>query len=208
MKVKGIVLSLLCSITALAHAHGKQAPESPALSTTPHLAVIKHAPDFTLVDTKGRPVQLAQLRGRTVLLSFVFTECGGACPLITQQMKLLQQALLSAGLGPERVMLLSVTVDPEGDTAAVLAEYAQRFDARRGWSFLRDAPARLRPVLAAYDEWTRKLPNGSLDHPARIYLIDAAGRVREIYALAFFDERQALIDIQALDRESRASTGR
>ncbi|HEU0203928.1 MAG TPA: SCO family protein [Burkholderiaceae bacterium] len=208
MNVKGIVLSLLCLLTAPAHAHGTKALESPSLSATPHLAVIRKAPNFTLIDTNGQPLQLAQLRGRIVVLSFVFTECGGACPLVTQQMRVLQQALLSSGLGPERVMLLSVTVDPEGDTAAVLADYAKRFDARPGWSFLRDAPARLRAVLAAYDEWTRKLPNGSLDHPARIYLIDPAGRVREIYALAFFDERQALIDIQALEREHRASSAR
>src|SRR5439155_486363 len=67
-----------------------------------------------------------------------------------------------------------------------------------GWTFLRDRPDALRPVLAAWDEWTRPLPGGEIDHPARLYLIDGAGRIREIYSLALFDERQALLDIRAL----------
>jgi protein SCO1/2 len=61
----------------------------------------------------------------------------------------------------------------------------------------------LRPVLAAYDEWTRPQPNGEIDHPARLYLIDRRGRIREIYSISFFDERQAYFDIQALLRESQ-----
>jgi len=72
---------------------------------------------------------------------------------------------------------------------------------RPGWHFLRDEPARLAPVLAAYDEWTHLLPSGELDHPARLHLIDGAGRVREIYSLAFFDEEQAFLDIAALERK-------
>jgi cytochrome oxidase Cu insertion factor (SCO1/SenC/PrrC family) len=51
-------------------------------------------------------------------------------------------------------------------------------------------------VLKAYDEWTKLLPKGELDHPARVYLIDQKGNIREIYSLAFFNEKQALIDIR------------
>lgn len=84
----------------------------------------------------------------------------------------------------------------------VLADYAERFDAvDSNWRFLRDEPAAARSVLAAYDEWTKPLPNGELDHPARVYLIDRRGNIREIYALAFFDERQAFIDIHTLAEE-------
>ena len=53
-------------------------------------------------------------------------------------------------------------------------------------------------MLAAWDEWTKPLPAGEIDHPARLYLIDGAGRVREIYSLSLFDERQAFLDIRAL----------
>jgi hypothetical protein len=55
--------------------------------------------------------------------------------------------------------------------------------------------------LANYDEWIRPLPDGDIDHPARVYLIDRKGNIREIYALAFFDERQVLIDRRTLAAE-------
>jgi len=67
--------------------------------------------------------------------------------------------------------------------------------------FLRDEPSKLKKVLAAYDEWTKLLPKGEIDHPARVYLIDSQGRIREIYSLSFFHERQAKLDILALLNE-------
>jgi protein SCO1/2 len=179
-------------------------PVVPSPAANPSLAVIRPAPDFTLLDPQGRPVRLSELRGRVVLLSFVYTSCPSACPLITQRMALLQRRLAEARLLPARVSLVSVTVDPERDGPATLARHAKAFGAHpEGWRFLRESTERLRPVLASYDEWTRRLPGGEIDHPARLYLIDRAGRVREIYSLALFDEYQALRDIRALLREPR-----
>ena len=81
----------------------------------------------------------------------------------------------------------------------MLDKYAKTFGADpAGWRFLREEPARLEPVLKRYDEWTKRLVKGDLDHPARIFLIDTAGNMREIYSLAYFDEKQALLDIKAL----------
>jgi protein SCO1/2 len=134
-----------------------------------------------------------------VLLAFVFTTCPGVCPLISRQMSALQAGLKEAGIFGRQANLVSVTVDPETDTAKVLAEYAQKFGAdATGWRFLRETPAKTRPVLKAYDEWTKLLPKGELDHPARVYLVDQKGNIREIYSLAFFNEKQALIDIRTL----------
>jgi protein SCO1/2 len=188
---------------APAAAHEASGPTSrdATLSPRPALSVIRPAPDFTLHDPDGRPVRLGDLRGRVVVVSFVYTRCADACPILTGQLARLQARL---GRDGERVRLLTITVDPERDTAPVLAAYARRFGADpRRWRFLGDAGERLAPVLAAYGEWTRPLPDGTLDHPARLYLIDGGGRIREIYALGFFDERQALLDIRALLREDR-----
>ncbi len=46
------------------------------------------------------------------------------------------------------------------------------------------------------------MPKGELDHPARVYLIDQAGNMREIYSLAFFNQKQTLLDMKALLAES------
>ncbi len=57
---------------------------------------------------------------------------------------------------------------------------------------------RVKAVLEAYDEWTKLLPDGDMDHPARVYLIDPKGQIRDIYSLAFFNEKQVFIDILTL----------
>jgi protein SCO1/2 len=177
-------------------------PAGGVAAPAPSLAVIRPAPDFALLDPAGRRVRLADFRGRVVLLAFVYTSCPAACPLITQRMAALHRRLAGAGLLPSRAALLSVTVDPERDDPAALRRHARTVGADpESWPFLRETPDRLRPVLAAWDEWTRALPGGEIDHPARLYLIDAQGRIREIYSLALFDERQAFLDIRALLRE-------
>jgi protein SCO1 len=199
--VRRIALSCLLGLVTLAPVRAEP-PQERALSENPNFAVIGHAPDFTLLDTSGQAVRLTDYRGRVTLLAFIFTTCPSVCPIISQQMSKLQDALRDAALFPGKATMLSVTVDPETDTAGVLANYAKTFHADpAGWRFLRDSAERTKPVLAAYDEWTKRLPQGETDHPARVYLIDKKGDIREIYSLSFFDERQAFLDIQALTRE-------
>jgi protein SCO1/2 len=169
------------------------------IASHPYFAVIEAAPDFTLRDSTNRLFALSRLRGRVVLLSFIYTSCTTTCPLLTQRMALLSDELRKSGLWPSSVSFLSITVDPERDTAAALVNYARLLDAvDPNWRFLREQPPRLRPVLAAYDEWTKRLPDGDIDHPARVYLIDRRGDIREIYGISFFDERQVLVDIRTL----------
>jgi len=183
-----------------------ESPSDGAVSANPSLSVIARAPEFILRDPTGKPVRLSDYQGRVVLLAFVFTTCPGVCPLISKQMQALQQGLKQEGLFGTKANLLSVTVDPETDTAAVLTEYAKSYGADpAGWRFLRETPEKTKPVLQAYDEWTKLLPKGELDHPARVYLIDRKGNIREIYSLAFFNERQALIDMKKLVLESGKS---
>jgi cytochrome oxidase Cu insertion factor (SCO1/SenC/PrrC family) len=190
----------LATVSLMAQGHDEKPPPAAVLATTPHMAVIRAAPDFLLLDTENRPLRLSGLRGRTVLVAFIYTGCTSACPLLSWRMAQLQQKLAAARIP---ALLVSVTVDPERDDAKTLAGYARRFGARPGWHFVREEPARLAPVLAAYDEWARRDASGELDHPARLHLIDAEGRVREIYSLAFFDEEQAFLDIKALHKQTK-----
>ncbi|MBI2528861.1 MAG: SCO family protein [Candidatus Rokubacteria bacterium] len=198
-----IVTLLVAGLVGPAAAHGPVPPRAGAspLSATPHLAVIKPAPDFVLRDLDGAAVRLADLRGRPVLVSFIYTHCTTVCPLLSARVAALQRRL-AALPAVRRPALLSITVDPERDSAAELRRYATRFAAdRTTWRFLRDDPAALAPVLHAWGEWARPTADGEIDHPARVHLIDAAGRIREIYSLQFFDDRQAWLDMQALLRE-------
>src|SRR5262245_2817471 len=93
------------------------------------------APDFTLIDQDENPVQLSSLRGKVVLLDFIYASCPGPCPLLSRKFSQLQKTL-GERVGKE-VMLLSITVDPQHDTPAVLKEYARRYQAdTAGWKFL------------------------------------------------------------------------
>src|SRR5207247_1471579 len=138
------ILALVGAVVLTAAPRAARAPDAPARagaaalpgSPSPSLAVIGPAPPFTLVDPAGRSVSLADYTGRVVLLSFVYTTCRSACPLVTQRMAVLQRRLREAGLFGSRVGFVSITVDPDRDGAATLARYAKAFGADpRGWTF-------------------------------------------------------------------------
>jgi protein SCO1/2 len=197
----GLALTLAVSIAASAHEKDERATKSLAISANPHLNVIAPAPQFALRDPGGNLVRLSDLRGKVVLVAFIYTSCTSVCPILGQQMATVQKRVMQDKLLRERVMLLSVTVDPSRDSATAMANYASALGADPvAWKFLRESPEAMTPVLGAYHEWTRVVPGSDLDHPARVYLIDADGQIREIYSLAFFDPRQALIDIRSLTR--------
>ena len=205
MRILVLLVALALGPAAWAHEKGEPGkalpagPDAFALSARPSLNVIKPAPEFALRDPAGALVRLSDLRGQVVVLAFVYTTCTTTCPILGHQMATLQKRIKQDKLVRGRVMMLSVTVDPSRDSAAVLARYAAELNADpAGWRFLRDKPETMAPVLGAYQEWTKAMPDGELDHPARIYLIDPLGRIREIYSLAFFDPRQAHNDIRAL----------
>lgn len=195
-----VAAALAGLLLANATAHETGSPRAGAApSNRPFLGVIGPAPDFALLDAGGRRVRLADDRDRVVLIAFVYTSCTTACPTLSLRMSWVLRALLARGIDGRRVRFYSITVDPERDSPEVLSRYARSFARDTdAWRFLRESPERLRPVLAAYGEWTRALPDGELDHPARLYLVDGRARIREIYSLAFFNEEQALADIEAL----------
>src|SRR2546427_11435591 len=145
-----LAAALLVGAAPAAWGHPPSPAASPGgrLTTAPSLAVIRPAPDFSLPDVAGADVKLSELRGSIVLLSFIYTSCAAACPLLTQPMAVLQGRLTDARLLPGEVTLLPRTGHPHRDSAAVLARYAQAFPASPPrWPFLPPHPDRLGPVL-------------------------------------------------------------
>lgn len=109
--------------------------------------------DTVLTDQHGARLRFYSdvLRGRTVLVNFMFTGCSDACPLMTHQMVKTMEAL-----GPdfgERIRFVSITVDPLGDSPAQLRAFAEKFDVpKAGWSFLTGQPADVQRVLQRLGE--------------------------------------------------------
>jgi protein SCO1/2 len=97
------------------------------------------------------------VKGKVVLINFMFTRCTTVCPAGTANLCGVQQTLgVHAGCD---VFLVSVTVDPEHDTPAVLKRYAERFHTRAGWTFVTGAAADI-------DLLRTRLGSGGSDDPS------------------------------------------
>ncbi|HEX2930968.1 MAG TPA: SCO family protein, partial [Candidatus Binatia bacterium] len=92
------------------------------------LPKIKTAPEFALTNQDGKRVALKDLRGKVLAITFIFSSCADTCPLLTAKMAGIQDQLGPA-FGPE-INFISITVDPERDTSAVLKDYLAPFDPR------------------------------------------------------------------------------
>jgi protein SCO1/2 len=105
-----------------------------AAATVSRSTVSYQPPAVTLVREDGKRVSLPQELddGRAVLLNFIFTTCSSICPLASRTLEEFQRQL---GSEAARVHLMSISIDPEQDTPARLAQYAHRFHAGPGWQY-------------------------------------------------------------------------
>ena len=138
-------------------------------------------PDFQLVDQDGRAVRLSDYRGRAVVLTFIYTRCPlpNFCPLMSKHFAELEQRLNKEL--PGRYHLLSISMDPEFDTPAVLKEYASRYEARTAdWTFATGDAGQIDTVaqlLGLY--YVRE--NGLISHDLRTALFGPDGRLVHLW---------------------------
>jgi hypothetical protein len=102
------------------------------------------------------------------------------------------QRRLGADFG-SRVRFVSVTVEPEIDTPAVLTAYAKRYDADlAGWSFLTGSSAEIGDVVRRYGAYSRKVKPGDVDHLFLTSLVDRQGMLRVQYLGYRFEPEEML----------------
>jgi len=168
---------------------GAAAAAATAASVQAALPVLGTLPNFTFTERSGRTVSSADLRGRVWVADFIFTNCPGICPILTQHMTRLDKALVA--LGAEDVRLVSFTVDPKRDTPEALRDYASRFGADPDrWLFLtgpRDALYQLIKDgfrLAVAERSEAEADSGELiTHSDRFVLVDEQGRIRAYHRI-------------------------
>ncbi|MEJ2374307.1 MAG: SCO family protein [Pseudolabrys sp.] len=183
------------------------------------LPPIKRAAGGRVLDESGRAFDLAGFfKGRVTVLAFIYTRCGDICPVASLQLSLLQDLAATKHDVANQIRLVSVSFDPEYDTPEVMAEHAANWRSKEpgapDWQFL-TAPDReaIAPILAAYDQTIGpkrdpNSPTGPLHHIFRAFLVDASGRIRNIYSLDFLDPRLVLNDIQTLLLEKHTNTNK
>ena len=166
------------------------------------LSKIGPAPAFTLTTQDGRRLSLKDLGGKVVAITFIYTGCVDTCPLLTAKMAGLQ-ASLGSNFG-SKVFFISITVDPERDTPAVLKRYAEAHGANTaGWAFLTGSSAEIRQVAKRYGIYYKRRPGGDVDHTFLTSVVDPSGTLRVQYMGVRFNPDELLRDIQTLLKESR-----
>lgn len=164
---------------------------------------------YSLVDQAGSTVQFPeQFSGNVLLVGYVYTHCPDICPVITYNMRDIQEAL------PEEddFMLVSISFDPERDTPEVLKEYAANYRIdQQNWRFLTGETETIDRVLEKLEIKTLKTPtqftdDGTsqyfIDHSDKVSLVDKKGNVRNSYIASELDEEKILSDIHKLLTES------
>ena len=154
------------------HIRRSVGPDAALPTPREKLAIGGKLPDVQLTAQSGHTVSNADLLGKVVALDFIYTRCPlpDLCPRLSANFAALERRFDQAGAN---LVLLSVTVDPDFDTPAVLAGYARRWSAGPGWLFLTGEVA---PLAAALGEiyWADE---GSIGHNSTTSIIGSDGRL-------------------------------
>jgi protein SCO1/2 len=146
----GALVASVAAASAQPPAPELQAPKE----VLPAERMRRYFPNVPLQTHDGRSVRFYDdlVKGRKVIVNFTFTSCAGTCPRTSANLARVQD-MLGDRIGRD-IFIVSLTVDPEHDTPAVLKEYAHTFNARPGWTFatgrIEDIDA-IRRRLGLYD---------------------------------------------------------
>jgi protein SCO1/2 len=154
--------------------------------TTPHELLPGEAvPDIPLINQDGKSVHLSQFKGKAVLLTFIYTRCPFPtfCPLISSQFAAIHNELSMSPSDYGRTHLLSISLDPDFDTASVLRTYGLpylRNDASgfAHWDFVSTTPADLHKLASAFGlQYSEQ--NNQISHSMNTILLTPDGKVAE-----------------------------
>jgi protein SCO1/2 len=141
------------------------------------------APEFTLIDENGHPFTHERLRGQFTVMTFIFTRCPVPefCPAMATKFASLQSTVMKEKSFVTPVRLVSVTLDPEYDRPAILANYGKAVGAKPGiWGFATGETAEAAGLARAFSVFSER--NGvTLDHTLCTALIGPDGRVVELW---------------------------
>jgi protein SCO1 len=137
-------------------------------------------PNVSVIDDHGRPVSLSSLKGKVVLLDFIHIGCPGVCATLVSKF-----GEVADSLKPElgsKVVLLSVTNDPEHDRPEQLLALARSSDADLdGWLFVTGKPTDVARVIEAFGVNNERMPDGSPAHITQVFLLGTDGQQKREY---------------------------
>jgi cytochrome oxidase Cu insertion factor (SCO1/SenC/PrrC family) len=142
------------------------------LSFAPQLNVGDSAPATSMVDQDGRPFSFDQLRGRAVVLSFIYTRCTDSCALVAAKL-----VKLARESDPARVAVVALTVDPQYDRPPILQQYRRRFSASADVTLATGLPNSVIYLERRFGAEAAARPGGHIDHADLAVVLDPRGRI-------------------------------
>jgi protein SCO1/2 len=192
------LLPLLCAALALGllvAGCGGSGSSSDSALTIPAVAggdavPAKDAPPIELTDQYGKKVDLAKLKGHSVLVAFLYTHCTDLCPIVAGKVHT-AYAQIPKG---QRPLFLAVSVDPARDTAASAALFNRRHRTTGEIDWLLGSKAELEKVWKAWGVKPEHNANDpeEIEHNAEIFAIDPQGQIRALYPPNFKPDKLAV----------------
>jgi protein SCO1/2 len=202
--LRSLVLALaLAAIAPPAAAHSLQDLETALGDRERYFQSIdKPAPDFALQDAAGREVRLADLRGKVMVLHFVYTSCPDVCPLHAERIAEIQSMVNQSPM-KSQVEFVTITTDPRRDRGDVLPGYGRAHGLDpANWMFLTTGPDQpedaTRRLAEQFGHKFTKAADGYQTHGIVTHVIDKQGRWRASFHGLKFDPTSLVVLVNAL----------
>jgi protein SCO1 len=184
--------------------NGGGSNQNSAASSTPKFAgaVATHpkpAAGLPLKDYLGHRLTAGELRGKAVLVTFIYVHCPDVCPLIVSHLHAAQDEL-----GPEakNLQIIAVSVDPRGDTPKTVAAFLKAHQMTGRMRYLIGSRPQLERVWQTWNIISKNAPKKSktpdlVEHSALVYGISGSGKITTLYP-ANFKPQQIVHDVPLL----------
>lgn len=170
---------------------------------------IKLAPAFALHDQTGAALTSEDLRGQLVLYNITYTGCQAPCPQTAATLHAVQQRLVAANSQSIPVRLVTISFDPDHDSQAALAAYADRVGADPAvWRVATGDPTALKVAIGdGFSLYYAHRADGSFTFDPAFFLVDGWGILRAEYRTAEPGIDRIMRDMALIASEVRNSTG-
>ena len=196
----------LSSITTTGNAPVRNPGAGPAITDADLLKTGDAVPDTALIDETGAARSLSSLKGHRVALTFIYTRCPlpDFCPLMDKHFARIQQEIRSSRDLAD-VRLVSITLDPEFDTAPVLRKHAQAVGAAPAtWTFLTGDRDEVLALAKRFGILTEPGESAAVVvHNLRTAVIDAEGRVAAVHSGNMWTPAELVADIRTIAAPAR-----
>jgi protein SCO1 len=161
-------------------------------------------PDFALRNQDGHPIHLSQFRGKTLLITFIYTRCPmpNFCPLVTRNFAAIDKQLKSNPAIYAKTHMLCISFDPKNDTPKELHAYGVQYigsDSKTTfahWDFAVPAKADVDKIAQYFDVGLTLGPDSSITHTLSTTLVGPDGKVQQFYPGNEWTPDQVLADLK------------